>query len=616
MSRAIRILLDSSLHTDSEYHEIDIRPDGIDIRAAGSVGILRALYYLLELTENLEKCTFRVKNYKRTPQFKTRYIYSFCGLYGDVLDAPTEISFPDELLKEYAKLGINGVWIQGVLYKLCEFPFDPNVSDGWAKRLDSLKALTERAARYGIKIYLYLNEPRCMPNSLFETYPNIQGQTFDDGMSCLCTMTEPVRDYLKNALQSLVHAVPRIGGFFCISMSENRTNCYSRSKWVKVNCPRCRDLKGTDVDAETIAVMANAVHEADPNVRFFAWDWAWNGVFDESEVDELIGRLPKNVIMQCVSENGKTFEIGGVKGFVDDYSLSIAGPSENTKRVWNVAKKNGHECCAKVQINNSWKCSTVTFLPVYDTIRTHMQNLVNEHVEHIMLSWTVGGYPSDNIRMAAGFFFKDEAADPQKRYDEILHIEYGEYADRVKAAASRFSCAFAEFPFNICAIYNGPQNLCSANLLFEKPTVFDATMTGYPYDHLASWRAIYPEDVYVSQLYKLSNEWEKGLEMIGDIPTCAFKDMAYYGYSLFKSSYLQSRYCQIRNDPTQTESILSILRDEKALAVQNYAIMKRNSTIGYEAANHYYVSKHMLLEKIVQCDYLAEKLLSSHECEK
>lgn len=605
-SHAITVRLDASLSDDDEYHEIDIRPNGINIRAVGSVGILRALYYLCELTENSTICSFCAKSYKRTPQFKTRYIYSFCGLYGDVLDAPGEISFPDSLLKQYAKLGINGVWIQGVLYKLTVFPFDPTVSDGWKMRLENLRKLTERGARYGIKFYLYLNEPRCMPNALFEKFPHIKGQTFDDGMSCMCTMTEEVQAYLKNSLQSLIRAVPRIGGFFCISMSENRTNCYSRSKWIKVNCPRCSRLRATDVVATTVATMANAVREVDPNVRFFAWDWAWNGVFGEDEVDELIAQLPQNVIMQCVSENGKNFEIGGVSGFIDDYSLSIEGPSDATKRVWSVAKKLGHERCAKVQINNSWECSTVTFLPVYDTIRKHMQNLVDEHVEHIMLSWTLGGYPSDNIRMAAGFFFKDESSDPEKRYDEILTGCYGEHAETIKAAASCFSRAFAEFPFNICVIYHGPQNLGPANLLFEKPSGFDATMTGYPYDHLASWRAIYPEEVYVSQFRKLSGEWEKGLEQIRDIPVCAFKDMAFYGYSLFRSSYLQSRFCQLRDDPTQKDALCDILKREKALAVQNHAILKRNSTVGYEAANHYYVSKHMLLEKIIQCDYLAE----------
>ena len=34
----------------------------------------------------------------------------------------------------------------------------------------------------------------------------------------------------------------------------------------------------------------------------------------------------------------------------------------------------------------------------------------------------------------------------------------------------------------------------------------------------------------------------------------------------------------------------------------------RNSAVGYEAANHYYVSRTALSEKIVQCRYLLEEV--------
>ena len=79
--------------------------------------------------------------YKRRTIMKTRYIYSFSGLYGDVLDVDNSVSFTDDLLKQYAKYGINGVWIQAVLYKLVPFAFDESISEGWKARLDNLKNL-------------------------------------------------------------------------------------------------------------------------------------------------------------------------------------------------------------------------------------------------------------------------------------------------------------------------------------------------------------------------------------------------------------------------------------------------------------------------------------------
>ena len=75
------------------------------------------------------------------------------------------MSFPEGLLREYAESGVNGIWLQAVLYKLVEFPFDPSLSDGREKRIERLRELIGLCARHGLKVYLYLNEPRAMPLS-------------------------------------------------------------------------------------------------------------------------------------------------------------------------------------------------------------------------------------------------------------------------------------------------------------------------------------------------------------------------------------------------------------------------------------------------------------------
>ena len=37
------------------------------------------------------------------------------------------------------------------------------------------------------------------------------------------------------------------------------------------------------------------------------------------------------------------------------------------------------------------------------------------------------------------------------------------------------------------------------------------------------------------------------------------------------------------------------------------ALMNKNPSIGFEAANHYYFSRFGICEKIVNCDYLLRK---------
>ena len=52
------------------------------------------------------------------------------------------------------------------------------------------------------------------------------------------------------------------------------------------------------------------------------------------------------------------FEIGGVRGNVLDYSMSIVGPGERAKNEWRIARERGLEIGAKVQVNTTWEAST------------------------------------------------------------------------------------------------------------------------------------------------------------------------------------------------------------------------------------------------------------------
>lgn len=597
-----KIVLDFSENSseDEEYHEIDIKEDYVRITSPKPFGIFRALNFILERNS----LTFTKKLHKIKPVFKTRYIYSFCGLYTTVLDADSEISFPDALLKEYAKCKINGIWLQGILYKLTKFPFSENLSDGYEKRIENLIKLTKRAERYGIRVYMYLNEPRAMHESFFEKNPqlsDLKGHRQPDGNVSLCTSNEKVRKYLSDAVGEIVEKVPSLGGIFVITASENQTNCRFMDD---TNCPVCQKRKTEDVISEVINVMAEAAFNKNKNIKFFAWDWGWKSYFNFN-TDKIIKKLIPGVIIQSVSEDKMTYEKGGIKGELADYSLSMAGPSEATKALWKNARKENHEVSAKVQLNNSWECSTAPFLPVYDTVLTHLKNLITCDVNHIMLSWTLGGYPSDNIKIASGFFFSEGNENYDEIYNDTLKNVYGKYSDCVKKAATHFSKAFSEFPFHVHTLYCGPQNSGASNLLFEKETGFPATMTCFPYDDLEYWRSIYPEDIFRNQYEKICIEWEKGLEIIKEMPECEFKEMAEYGYTLFKSSLNQIDFILIRNKDEKKK--IKIAEDEFKLAIKTYNILKKNPSIGFEAANHYYVCPSMLIEKALNCNEIINK---------
>ncbi len=97
-----------------------------------------------------------------------RFIYSYFGVFGDpLLDASMD-PYPDGLLARLAEMGVNGVWLHVVLRQLApggaEFP---EFGEGHEVRLAHLRKLVERAKRYGIAVYLYMNEPRAQPQNFF-----------------------------------------------------------------------------------------------------------------------------------------------------------------------------------------------------------------------------------------------------------------------------------------------------------------------------------------------------------------------------------------------------------------------------------------------------------------
>lgn len=525
-------------------------------------------------------------------RFSTRMIYAFSGLYQRAFDVDSRDFLPDAQLAAYRDTGVNGIWTQGILSQLAPFPFDKSVSAGYEKRIERMKELTERLDRYGIKLYLYINEPRSLPVEFFEKYPKLRGHVRGDRAS-LCTSTPEVQNYIKDSIESICKAVPLIGGFFTITRSENQTNCYSHSGSGKnpCNCERCSKRSIGEVIGETVGCILEGARRVSDGIKVIAWSWGW-GEFNE----DIIRHLPKEVIIMSQSERGIPFEIGGCKDEVRDYSMSIIGPGEAAKKEWAFAKEYGHELAAKVQINTTWEASTVPAVPIMPTVKEHMRRLAGEGVEHLMLSWTLGGYPCRNIAAAAEYF-----------YEKSTCSENGE---ETREAEIRFAKAFSEFPFNINVLYNAPQNAGPSNLLFENPTGYNSTMTCFPYDDLTSWRGIYPEDVFEEQFRKLCDGWKKGLQMLPPDSESETAVMANAAYCLFKSTLNQIRFVRARNGGRYADAV-TVARNELEVAKKMLALMNKNAAIGYEAANHYYFSKGQLAEKIVNCDYVIERF-----CEK
>ena len=521
--------------------------------------------------------------------FGLRMAYAYAAVCGDPLLDPALDPYPDSLLEAYAANGVNAVWLHGLLYNLT--PILPEVCGGYEQRLANLRRLVERAGRFGVKVFLYLNEPRGMPPSFFENRPDWRGAAARDGATfALCTSNPEVLEYVREASKRLATEVPDLGGVFTITMSENLTNCFS--KGTVDTCPRCAERSAAEVVAEVNGAIESGIHAGAPEARVVAWTWAWRPEWTGDAID----RLPAGVELMCVSEWGKKIRVGGVEGSIVDYSISQPGPSDASLANWRRAKARGLKTWAKVQMNNSWECSTVPWLPVPHLVDEHLANLEQAGVDNLMLSWTLGGYPGGNLPL----LFETPA--------ELATGYSTDAATAIETAWRRLADAFREFPFHVGVLYCAPQNAGPRNLLFARPTGYRATMVGIPYDDLERWRAgHYPPEVFVEQCRKLTEGWSEGLEMLRkiDLNGARWEEhlrIVEAAGCHFQSMYQQSAYV-LKRDSGQT-GLTDLVSAELETAKRLFALAAIDSRIGFEASNHYSYTLNDLAEKVLNCAWL------------
>lgn len=559
-----------------------------------------------------------------------RYIYSYFSLFGDPLLNPKLDPYPDGLLQRLSNLGINGVWLHVLLRDMAPGgDAFPEFGDGHERRLATLRALVERAKKYGIGVYLYMNEPRAMPpdDARFRSFFQAPGRTEMAGArhgeyTAMCTSHPAVRKWMGDSLAYLFREVPDLAGVFTISAAEGLTNCASQGN--QKSCPQCKNRTDADIIAEVNRVIAEGVHRGNPKANVLAWDWGWRGNGDGSEI---IAKLPKSVWLMSVSEWAIPLDRGGVKTVVGEYALSAGGPGPRATRHWKQAKKAGLKTAAKVQLNNSWELSTVPYLPVMDLVAEHCHNLASANIDGMMLSWSLGGYPSPNLEIAARF-----RVQPTPTVDEVLEAvaveHYGtEGAPLARKAWTAFSNAFREYPFSIGVVYNCPVQMGPANPLYLEKTGYRAAMTGIPYDDLTTWRGPYPPEVFASQFEKMAQGWQSGLPLLKaavEKAPPARRDeaqaelrFAEAAYTHFQSVANQSRFVLARDALVDSKSDLTAeqqaklrsdirhcLESEITLARQLFTLARQDSRIGFEAANHYFYVPLDLMEKVINCQWL------------
>jgi hypothetical protein len=536
--------------------------------------------------------------------FDLKIAFPYFSDFGDPLLDPEMGAYPEEMFRQLAEVGVNGIWLHTVLRNLVEpdekgFPGD----EGAKKRIEGLQRLVNRAAKYGVRIFLYMNEPRSMDPEWFASTEERQayGGVIVNGKQGFCPSNPEVLKWLTRSLNSVFSQVEGLGGVFTITASENYTVCTSRYKHYK-KCPHCGKGSYALLQAAVNRAIEEGVHSASPKAEVIVWDWKW----PDHECKEIIENLPKGCRFMSVSEWSKPIDRGGVKSAINEYSMSAVGPGPRAVRNWGYARAAGLKCMAKVQVNSTWEMAITPSIPALDLVARHAENLSKEGVEGVFLSWSLGGYPSENLKLFQTFDGKMSA---DEAVAKLACEEYGTKAGAlVREAWRECSKGFEEYPYHINVIYFGPHHMGPSNIFYTAPTKYRSALAGNPYDDIERWRQIYPIEVWSSQMDKAAEGFTRGVELLERAKKVAMgeiREKVAAQLSRAKaieihlaSSAVQARFFSARNKYLKAASeeernsckreMLTACKEEKELIKRMLKIVSIDSEIAYESSNHYF----------------------------
>jgi hypothetical protein len=554
-----------------------------------------------------------------------RFVYSYLAVYGDPLLNPELDPYPEGFLQRLSAVGVNGVWLHAVLRDLAPGgTVFPEFGVGHQQPLANLRNLVDRCRKYGIGVYLYINEPRAMPASFFKNRPELGGVR-ENEFTALCTSHPAVRQWIADALAYVFRAVPDLGGIYAITASENLTSCASHGAWQ--SCERCKTRTDTDIIAEVAAVLEEGVRRASPGAKVILSDWGWKG---HGDAEDIISRLPKSVWLMSVSEWTLPIERGGINSTVGEYSISSVGPGPRALKHWAAATRAGVKPAAEIQFNNTCELASIPYLPVMDLVAKHIDNLTSNQLYGMLIGWTMGGHPSPNFQLA-----QQLNRTPAPKVEAVLEelarerfgIKGGPYARKAWSLASD---AFREYPFNVSVVYTSPVQWGAANPLYPAKTGYRATMWGIPYDDLEGWRGPYPPEVFAAQFEKVAVGFRAAVvelqRAVEQTPQANRKqaeaDLRFARAAAihFQSVANQARFVMARDalakpssapEPAERRRLLSDLRrcleSEIALARELFMLAREDSRIGFEPSCHYFYLPLDLVEKVVNCRWLLEQ---------
>jgi hypothetical protein len=507
---------------EPEAFHLQLADAGCEITSGDAEGIRRALIYLQDEMLAQGAPVLPLGPVSRWAVIEERITRSPVAPYrflsGWELEHDRDY-YPDEYLNKLAHCGMNGIWVAGLLSRMVASKTLPELGPE-SHRLEKLKRLTERAGRYGIKVYLFCIEPRALPpdHPALARHPEIRGA---EGRF-LCVSSPVVQKYIREVMRELFTEVPDLGGVINIFQGERQTTCWWNEVLVQ-SCPRCRNRSQGEVLADDLNGFIEGIRQASATAKLIAWPY---GGARTTGLTSFLPYLHRDVIWMGTYDYGAEKTVHGKRVRVNEYSLSSIQPAEIFARVTREITGSGRSAYAKLQIGNVHELATVPYIPAPQIVYDKLVATRELGVKGSMLSWITGGHPSPLLKVAGEASFA-----PLRAREEIMTRTAAEYwgprqAERVVEAWDQFSRTFQLYLCATAVFLHGPITRCPSYQLHLEQEAQPAQPYNWgitrgrvrqPYeDKVSRWLGEFTAEEMIASFREMGAEWTKGLRTLAD----------------------------------------------------------------------------------------------------
>jgi hypothetical protein len=436
-----------------EAYSIDIGKERCLVEAADLEAVRRALVFLEDAMLRTGGPFLPLGKVVREPVIRSRIAFHV-GMF----ERAGHALLPDEFLNRWAHDGINGVMLH--LEELYPHRLVPEFEKPPEALFQTLGQMVQSYARFGIRLYLYVNEPKSFPagSPLRSRYPELMGGDAN-GLTYYCTGTKQGRDFIAEGFRKLVAGVPGLGGLIVICVGERLSHCYSGTYEPRVRpsrCPRCSRRAPRDVLRDTLAAMERGVHAADPAADFIAWPYSSYMCWGERLTRDAASHVPPNAILMHNFDSASRVRQLGRERRADDYWLSVPGPSALFRDCARAAQKKGTRVFAKIMAGCSHELASVPYVPVPGNLYRRFCAMHELGVSGAMQNWGSGNDPSLMNRAAGGLAFAPLPPSEDAFLEEHARRDWGRHARTVARAWKHFQAAYDHCPVSIGFSYFGP----------------------------------------------------------------------------------------------------------------------------------------------------------------